>query len=207
MVEQAYKICRCARSKPEVAQLALAEGVKHAERVVDVCEALPEMVAVILLPELFPHLLRRHALLSGHIVHNIMKHLLHLVLGYAAQGLEAPVHAYVGRLVEAAEHAYLREFRHACKQHKLKVCVGCLERGVESFKNVAVILLYQNVLAVGAFRAVAGVKHVEQRLVILVYEHHAALACGVVYVLKHMGEAVANALAGYRHNAIVLLPF
>ena len=65
-------------------------------------------------------------------MNRFIEHREKLIFGDAAQGFIFTAHADVVGLVETAEHAYLRELRHAGEQYELQVLVGILEDPVES---------------------------------------------------------------------------
>lgn len=53
-------------------------------------------------------------------------------LGDAAKCLVTIVHANVVRLVESAEHIYLRKLGDTCQYNKLQISVSCLENTIET---------------------------------------------------------------------------
>ena len=122
------------------------------------------MVAVILLLQPLLHLFRRTAVVHRHVGNGLREVAVDLFLRDAAQRLVTSVHADVLRLVETAEHAHLRELRHARQQHELQMLVCHLEYRVKGFQHVAVMLLQHRV----------NVEHVQNRFVVLVDKDHGA---------------------------------
>ena len=108
---------------------------------------------------MLPHLL-------GHLTYGVGKDAVQFLFGDAQQGVVAMRERDVVGLVEAAEHRHLRELGDAREQHEAQVVVGGLEDGEETLQQVAVP--GQQLLVVG----IARLQEVEQRLVVLVDEHH-----------------------------------
>ena len=87
----------------------------------------------------------------------------------------------------------------------MKVGIGCLEGGIEAFKDVAVVFLEQNLVTVVVFGEVARVEHIKQRLVILIHKHHATLARGSVDICQQLRKAFSH--IEVRIALIAVLPF
>ena len=163
------------------------------------------MIAVVLLDQAFDHLLLVQSQGLCHVGHRFVELRYQFVLGNAANGIVLAVHADVHWLVKAAEHAHLRELGHAREQHKLQMRVGCLEGGVEALERFAVAILDKAHFAVH-LHFVVRVHHVEQRLVVLVNQHHAAFARGVVHVCQQFTKPLAVGIICVRLKAILLFP-
>ena len=118
------------------------------------------MVAVVLPFQCLAHFIAADALAACHIFDGLGKITFHLLLGDAAQRLVSRVHAYVGWLVETAEHAHLRELGHPGQQHELQVIVGGLEHRVKTFQRLA-IAVFELPLMTGNINRDVGIEHVE----------------------------------------------
>ena len=153
------------------------------------------------------HLLGAHPHLVRHGVHLVMKCPLLFRLRDTADRLIGRTHTDILRLVETAEHTHLRKLRHAREQHEAQVLVSSLEGRVETLEGLAVDVFYQHLPAIAYYFRPSRVEHIEQRLVILINEHHTLLARHPM----HMGEQIDKALAivevGISLVAILLLPF
>lgn len=165
--------------------------------------AAAEVIAVVLPFQHGAHLHGRHAVLFGHVVYLPAEGGLHLLLGNAAQGIKLPAHTDVLGLVETAENAHLREFGHTGEQHKAQVGVGSLERRVEALEDVAVVILYEQLVAIVVAHRGTGVEYIEQWLVVLVDKHHAALAGGTVDKSEQLGKALTAVIVGIALVAIL----
>ena len=190
--QQAYEVSGRARAEPVILQFPVFQCREQTEGVVNVEHLAVKVVAVVAVLQFERHLLSRHVIFFGHLGHLAAQAVVQFVLRDAAQGLESGTHADVVGLVKAAEHAHLRELGHAREQHKLQMRVGRLEGGVEAFENAAVVVLDEALLAVH-LHFKPRVHHVEQRLVILVNQHHAAFARGFVHMRQQLRKAVACA--------------
>ncbi len=167
---------------PEVQYLLSVEGVDEAERIIDVHHPFAEVVAVVALLQPLPHLLLGAARRRRHVAHRLRKEAPYLLLRYPAQLVVGGIHADVLRLVEAAEHRYLRELRHPCQQHEPQVSVRRLEGGVERLQHLAVLLLHRRA------------QHVEDGLVVLVHQHHRLATRLLVRLAEHVLEADSQVL-------------
>ena len=190
--KQADEVGGRAGGEPVVAELLHVEGVEDAEGVVDVGHGRAEVIAVVLPLQEVPHLVKAASVLPGQGGDRFCEVLAHLLPGNAAESLVAVVHADVLGLVEAAEHADLRELGDARQQHELQVAVGRLEGGVERLQDVAVAVLQKNLFAFAVAGVITGVEHVEDGLVVLVHQHHGTTAGTLAGTLQNALEAVAD---------------
>ena len=196
MGEQADEVCGCARAEPVVVHTATVQRVEQAEGIVHVRQPFAEVVAVILLLQPLLHLPGRAAVVRGHVGNGLREVAVYLVLRDAAQRLVASVHADILRLVEAAEHAHLRELRHARQQHELQVLVRRLEHGVEGLEHVAVPVFERGV----------HIEHVQYRLVVFVDEHHGPASRLLVGGTEHMAETEPQSQLFVRYQAVHPFP-
>ena len=195
--EQADEVRGCARTEPVVVYPPAVQRVEQAEGIVHVRQPVAEVVAVVLQLQPLLHFLRRTAVVRGHVGNGFGEITVYLVLRDAAQRLVTPVHADVLRLVETAEHAHLRELRHARQQHKLQVLVRCLEHGVEGLEHVAVPVLERGV----------HVEHVQHRFVVFVNKHHGPASRPLVGGTEHLHEAVADTQCfDFRRKTVLIHP-
>ena len=144
-------------------------------------------------------------ILPGKALHHFLIPALHLVRQHADGGIKHPqqffprdaaqrfitgIHTDVPWLVEPAEHTHLGKLCHARQQNELQVLVGQLEHTVEALEQVAVVVLQGLHLARHHRRRDAHAHHVEQRLVIFVYQHHGPAPRLLVGTLQHTGKTV-----------------
>ena len=192
-----------AAAEPEIAQHLLVESVQQAVRIVDVGQVLAEMVAVVLGFELLEHLRDIHLEPFGHFPDRFGEIAFHLLLGDAAEGFVFGCHADIGRLVEAAEDARLGELGHPGEQHELQVGICPLEDRIESFQHRAVPVL-QLVFRALDIHLDVHVQHIQNRLVVLVHQDHAAAAVLLVRLRQHVGETAPDVL---EIRTFAVLPF
>ena len=107
MGKQADKIRRSARAEPIVTDTFLVESIQQTERIIDIGQAIAEMIAVVLSFQSLHHLFLRTMVNGCHIPDWLGEISPELILSDAAKGLVAGVHTNVVRLVEAAEHTHL----------------------------------------------------------------------------------------------------
>ena len=122
----------------------------------------------------------------------------------AAQCLVTGVHADVGWLVEAAENADLGKLGHPGKQHKLQVAVCSLEQRIKSLQYLSVPV-FEHTFLPGDNLLYVGVKNIEYRFVIFVYEHNTTPAAALMRPLQNVGETGTQAL-GFNLSPIFLFP-
>ena len=127
----------------------------------------------------------------GHFPDGFGEIMFHLLLCDAAEGFVFGCHADIGRLVEAAEDAHLRELGHPGEQHELQIGIRPLEDGVETLQHRAVPVL-QTVFRALNISLDVHVQHIQYRLVVLVHQDHATAAVLLVRLRQHVGEAVAD---------------
>ena len=120
-----------------------------------------------------------------------------LILSDAAKSFVASVHTDVVRLVETAEHAYLREFCHSGKKNKLEMTVRHLKHGIESFQNVAVLV----------FKTGICIQNIQDRLVVLVYQDYGTTACLLMYRTKYITKTKSDSKFRVGMNTILFFPF
>ena len=177
--ERVHQEFRCGGLEPVRAEPAAAEQLEDAERVVHRFPAQP-VVAVVPLADPVPVQARQ---LRG-------EHGVQIGIGIAADRRVVRVQGQVGEVVEVGEQTDLRELAHPGDEGELHVGVAGLERAVQPAQ----------VVAVGP-RPVRLVQRVQDRLVVLVHEHHDAPAGAFVQRLEqaaeaHRGAAVMGADAG-----------
>ena len=188
MVEQTNQISGSSAGKPEIAESLLRKSVQQTERIVHVRKVLAEMIAVILTLQHLHHPCLVRSVFLRQPADGFSEITLQFLLRNAAKSLVTPVHADVCRLVEAAEHAHLRELGDPRKQNELQVVISSLEHGIEAFEDFPVTVLKQTVFF-GRVHPCARIKYIENRLVVFVYEHHAPASVPLMRPMKHIGKA------------------
>ena len=163
------------------------------------------MITVILTLQPAHHLLHSDALLSGQRPYRLRKVMLQFLLRDAAQCLVARIHAEVSRLVKSAEHTVLRELRHPRQQHEPEVFVRRLEHRIESLQQLTVAVLQRPLLTVHPDHN-ALIQHIQYRLVILVYQHHATTASTKMGLAEDVCKTATQVCIG-RDFPIHPLPF
>ena len=98
----------------------------------------------------------------GHALHRLPEVAVQLFLRDPAKGFILAVHADVKRLVKATEHTDLGKLGHSGQKYKLKVFVRALEYGVETFQDIAVLLL----------KTCIHIEHIQNRLIVFINQHH-----------------------------------
>ena len=157
---------RRAGLEPPRPELPVAEQQQHVEGVVHPLLA-PPVVAVVPLADRLPVEARK---LGG-------EHLVQVRVGVAAQGRVARVQGDVDEVVEVGEQADLGELADPGKQGELHVRIAELEVGVQPAQGVAVV-----------FGKVRRVERIQDRLVVLVHEHHHPLPAALVQGPEQVSE-------------------
>ena len=147
------------------------------------------MISVVLAFEQTGHLFLGYAFPVCHITYRTGKVVFQFFLGDTAQGFIAYVHADVGRLVETAEHAYLRELGNSGEQDELQVIVRSLEYRIESFQHFPVPVLQQHFLL---FSLNARIEYVQDRLVVFVNQHHTTSTRLFMGLFEQVSKAVSH---------------
>ena len=122
-----------------------------------------------------------------------------------AKGFELLVHADISRLVEAAEHAYLREFGHPRQQDELQVLVSRLEYRVETFQD-SPVAVFQRHPVFPDNRFQSRVEDIQNRLVILVDQYHGTTSHPRVSLSQDLNESHSPIPALIRKNGVSLFP-
>ena len=133
MVQQADQIGGCAAGEPIVTECLFGKRVQQAERIVHIRQVAAEMIAVIPVLQHVQHPFFSNLIFYRQCLDRLGKVMLQFFLRDAAKRFILLVHADVARLVEPAEHTYLRELGHARQQHELKVFIRQFKGGIETF--------------------------------------------------------------------------
>ena len=185
--EQLHQKRRRGALEPVGPKLAFLKQQQHIEGVVDRCHVLPApAVAVVPVADrltIQPRQLCR-------------EHRLEIGIGIAAKGGVGSIQGDVVEIVQPREEAHLAELGNAGEQHEGQVRVGILEHAIEVLQPLA-----QLVGALGLQQVV------EDRLVILVDQHHDAFAMSGVGVANQRRKLPGNVgLAIQRYPQALTLP-
>ena len=135
-----------------------------------------------------------------------MKRPLQFSLHDTADRLIGRTHTDILRLVETTEHTHLRKLRHTREQHEAQVLVSSLEGGVETLENITIEVLDPQVVAIAIRRPIVRVEHIQQRLVILVDEHHTLLASTLMNKSQQPGKTLPHAETIVTRHSVQPLP-
>ena len=151
------------------------------------------MVAVVLVLQLQFHLLHRTSLSLGQFTYGFLEVGIEFLLRNATQGLILFHHTDVGRLVEAAEYAYLRELRHTGEENKTEIGIGRLENSVKTPQNVTMHILKRTTLTV-YHHAVTCIQDIQYGFIILVNQNHGPATCLQISLLQHISESCSGVI-------------
>ena len=90
----------------------VSKRIKQTERIENIRLPLTEMITVIMPFQHKPNFIFRHIHFLRHRIHLIMKHRFKLILRNTTYGIIHRTHADICRLIETAEHTYLRKLCH-----------------------------------------------------------------------------------------------
>jgi hypothetical protein len=197
MRKQTDQVGWCACAEPVVIQTLTVQCVQQTERIVNVRHPFTEVIPVVLLFQTPTHLFRRTLVFSSHGRNRFRKCAVNLFLRDAAKRLVTRVHADVLRLVETAEYAHLRELRHPRQQHKLQMAVRTLKHRVERLQHITVPF----------FQACVYIQNVQNRLVVLIHEHHGTATGLTVRRFQNIPKPKTDIQCLIGLYGIFLLPF
>ena len=129
---------RGASGEPVVLQLAAAQRIQHAERIIDILRHIRrEMVAVVHGLQLSHHRIFVHLLLFREFLNERGKRLSDFLFGETADVGVGVVERDVLQVVQVAEDADVRELGHAGEEGEADVLVAGLEVGIETLEDIA----------------------------------------------------------------------
>ena len=105
------------------------------------------MVTVVLQLQHLLHLVHTELHILSKLTDRFGKNSFQFLLRDTAKRFITLVHADVLRLVEAAEDTHLGELRHTRQHHEAQVSIRCLEGTIETFEDIAVIILQRDAVA------------------------------------------------------------
>ena len=150
------------------------------------------MVTVVLCLKLLHRFVKGLTQILRQFTDGTVKHREQFLLGDAAKGFVTAVHTDVFGLVETAEHAYLRKFRHTRKEDKAEMRVGILEDTIEAFQQFAMMVLKFLDGPLGSPDDFTRIEHIKDGLVVFVYQHHNLTPRLFVCRLDDTPEAVCH---------------
>ena len=84
--------------------------------------------------------------------------------------------------------------------------VSSLEGGIETLENITIEFLDPQVVTIAIRRPIVRVKHIQQRLVILIDEHHTLLACTLMNKSQQPGKTLPHAETIITRHSVLPLP-
>ena len=167
--KKADKVARSARCKPIVAHVILLKAVEDTERIENASQITAKMIAVVFFLQPRDRFMIIISIGCRKRVDRRVKHIEKFILCNTAKRLITSIHANVVGLIEAAEHAHLRELGNSREHHEMEVFVGVLKYSIESFENITVVRLVCYLLTVISHIIKSFVvHHIKQGFVIFV---------------------------------------
>ena len=156
-----YKVGRRAGIKPVAADTTVTQGIKQAERIVDILGPIAEMIAVVVIFQQFQSFFVGNLLPVGKRLHTILNIVLQLLLRNTANRRVFSLHRNILQIVQLAEYAELGELVDPGDEYKPQIRVKTLYRAVE----------IPHYLPQGR-KPDLVVHHIQQRCVIFINDQH-----------------------------------
>lgn len=165
------------------------------------------MIAVVLFLKELHHLVCVHVINLSQFADRLHQVFQQFDFRDTANGLVVVVHTDVLGLVEPAENAHLRKFRHPREQHETQMGIGGLESGIKTFEDAPIVVFNQHFVAIPVFHSEPRIHHIEQRFVVFVHQDNTTFSRLAVNLFQNIAETAAEIEVAAVFHEIFVLPF